>query len=185
MQPELGILLADGASFAAALARIERPESTQLFLMDDAVLLAHDERLRALADAGAEVTLCAADAQARGVAVVEGGPRFGSQDDHASLLRTCSRLVAFTGAAPTEMDLGEQRRVGVILTREPRHPKTAQGLRTAVGYLAGRLEVALLVEPQARSLLDHDDHPAQVARALATIRALGRIGGPTDLEIAW
>jgi hypothetical protein len=97
------------------------------------------------------------------------------------------RLIAFTGAyggaAPTDVTLGSSRRVGVILTREAGHPKTAQGLRTAVGYLAGRLPVVLLVEPTARAVLE-DPTPA-VARALATVRALGRIGGETDVEVAW
>jgi hypothetical protein len=193
----VGILLADDALAGAAIeiARgSSRPEEATLFLMDEGVRAAGDPRLRALLDDGAEVSLCAMDAEARGIAADDRGPRFGSQYDHAVLVRDARRVVSLTGAgAPVEdhTPAGEgTRRVLVRLTRDARHPKIAQALRAAAGYAAVDLSVTVLVEPDASALLSHGDHPPQVLRAIATLRGLGHTitagqAPPADVVITW
>jgi hypothetical protein len=193
----VGILLADETLTGAAveIARAaSRPEETALFLMDEGVRAAGDARLRALIDDGAEVSLCAMDAEARAVAADDRGPRFGSQYDHAVLVRDARRVVSLTAAdTPIEnhTPAGDgTRRVLVRLTRDARHPKTAQALRAAAGYAAVDLSVTVLVEPAASALLSHADHPPQVLRAIATLRGLGhRITAgqapPADVVITW
>src|SRR5689334_23831325 len=101
--------------------------------MDDGVRAASEARLVAAIDDGLEATLCAMDAEARGVAPVAGGPRFGSQWDHACMVRDARRVVAMTGGRIDDNDVdapaGPGRRVAVRLTRDAKDPKTAQALR--------------------------------------------------------
>src|SRR5690242_10637846 len=80
MSPELGILVADEAWLERAAALVRKPQQTHLFLMDDAVRGL--ERIRAVVDQGADVTVCATDASRFGVEPTA-GVRFGSQYDHA------------------------------------------------------------------------------------------------------
>src|SRR5262249_54481371 len=165
--------------------------AAELFLMDDGVLAACDPRLLQLLDEGAEVALCATDAEARGVAPAERGPRFGSQWDHACMIRDARTIVALTGVRParSEPPDGPSRRVAVHLTRDARHPKTAQALRSAIGYASARLDVRVVVGLKARALVEHHDHPRDLLRALATLRALGCPLGPepasADVEVVW
>lgn len=196
----LGILVADPEMLSRALDLSRGSDDAQLFLMDEGVRVAADPRLRAAIDDGLEASLCAMDAEARGVQPVSGGPRFGSQFDHAVMIRDATRVVAMTGGriddneaflAPEERGFAtgsgeavlleghaqargvERRRVAVRLTRAAGHPKVAQALRSAVGYAAVELDVTLVVEPPARELLVHEGHPASLLRALGTLRALG------------
>jgi hypothetical protein len=183
---ELGILYADAT---AALPRIERPEATQLFLMDDGVRLAVDARLQKLVDAGLEVTMCATDAEARTIAAPD-GVRLGSQHDHALMIRSAGRILALTGAQPSESRPADapdrSRRVAVRITRML---KAVQALRSAVGYAAAELPVTVVIEPAARGLLAHSDHPPAILRALGTLRGLGHpileIPAAAEVEIAW
>jgi hypothetical protein len=189
MDLELGILIADDR---AELPSIERPEATQLFLMDEGVRLASDARIVALVDAGLEATVCATDAEARHV-VPPAGVRLGSQYDHATMIRDARTIIALTGAARDLHVPGAAtgRIAAVSLTREPRHPKIAQGLRSAVAYAACGLDVRVVVHPAAGALLRHDDHPPAVVRALATLRGLGHrvidAGQPfgCHVEVRW
>ena len=137
------------------------------------------------------------DAEARGVAPLLGGPRFGSQWDHATMVRDAVRVVAMTGGRIDDSDgatPGPGRRVAIRLTRDAGNPKIAQALRSAVGYAAADLSVIVVVEPPARALLQHDEHAPAVVRAIATLRALGhrfvevattnhRVS--CDLEVSW
>jgi hypothetical protein len=201
MALELGILVADPSLIGVAVELVRAsgaPIGAALFLMDDGVHAAADPRVGALLDGGTDVTLCAMDAEARGLSPTDGGVRFGSQYDHALLVRDSQRFVALTGAriddhSPTR---SEDRTVAVRVTRDSRHAKTAQALRAAVGYAAGGLKVVVLVEPLARGLLSHDDHPGAVQRALTTLRGLGlplvgtahNARPPSvslDLEVTW
>jgi hypothetical protein len=87
--------------------------------------------------------------------------------------------------------------VRVRLTRDARHPKTAQALRSAVGYAACDLDVVIAVEPAAGALLAalrdgaSGDLPQPVLRALGTLRGLGHRVAPADdappghLEVTW
>ncbi len=193
MAPSLGILLAETSQLDAALARLERPEETQLFLMDDGVRAAGDARLRALSDQGAELVMCAMDAETHGI-----GPseivRAGSQYDHAAMMRDAARVISFTGA---RVEDHRQLRAGVRhilvrLTRDAHHPKTAQALRTAVGYAALDLQVTVLIGPAARALLEHNDHSDALLRAIGTLRGLGHSLEPmsesvpcADIEVTW
>ncbi|MDB4969737.1 MAG: hypothetical protein JWN44_5426 [Myxococcales bacterium] len=203
---ELGILVADPAMLGRALDLARNSDEAQLFLMDDGVRAADAPALRAAIDDGLEATLCAMDAEARGVVAVRGGPRFGSQWDHAVMVRDAARVVAMTGGRIDDNGGGEAlgsprsalgrgaRRVAVRLTREASHPKIAQALRSAVGYAGVELAVILVVEPPARALLNGEDHPPAVMRALSTLRALGhkftevdstatRVS--CDVEVSW
>jgi hypothetical protein len=203
MAPSLGVLVADAGRLGVAVELVRciprSPVEASLFLMDDAVEVAHDPRLRALLDDGAEVALCAGDAEARGVRPLDGGPRFGSQYDHAVMMRDAARVISLCGVriddcSPTKTS---GRRVAVRLTREAHHPKTAQGLRAAVGYAACDLGVTVLVEPVCRSLLVSTEMPLPLLKALATLRGLGHtlVGvaphrlAPSsvsaDIEVTW
>jgi len=201
MAPELGILLADPSLVGVAVELVRAsgaPIEAVLFLMDEGVHASEDARVRALLDGGTDVTLCAMDAEARGLHATDGGVRFGSQYDHAVMVRDAQRIIALTGTriddhSPTR---SEGRTVAVRVTRDSRHPKTAQALRSAVGYAACDLKVVVLVEPLARGLLSHDDHPGAVQRALTTLRGLGlplvgtapNARPPSvnmDLEVTW
>jgi hypothetical protein len=178
--------------------------------MDDGVRAADAPALRAAIDDGLEATLCAMDAEARGITAATGGPRFGSQWDHAIMVRDAARVVAMTGGRIDDNGANEaneaavssqlsavssrSRRVAVRLTREASHPKIAQALRSAVGYAGVEMAVILVVEPPARELFNREDHPPAVMRALSTLRALGhrfvevdstatRVS--CDLEVSW
>jgi hypothetical protein len=204
MALDVGILVADAAMLGRALDLARNADEAQLFLMDDGVRAADAPALRAAIDDGLEAALCAMDAEARGVQQVTGGPRFGSQWDHAVMVRDAARVVAMTGGRidDNEVAISSQlsavssgpRRVAVRLTREASHPKIAQALRSAVGYAGVEMAVIVVVEPAARALLNREDHPAAVMRALSTLRALGhkfvevdstatRVS--CDLEVSW
>ena len=194
---ELGILVADAAMLGRALDLARNVDEAQLFLMNDAARAAGDPRLRAAIDDGLDASLCAVDAEARGVAPVAGGPRFGSQWDHATMVRDAVRVVAMTGGRIDDNDgatPGPGRRVAIRLTRDAADPKIAQALRSAVGYASVDLSVIVVVEPPARALLQHDEHAPAVVRAIATLRALGhrfvevatsnhRVS--CDVEVSW
>ena len=197
MALELGILVADPAMLGRALDLARNSDEAQLFLMDEGVRAIGEARLRAAIDDGLDASLCAMDAEARGLLPVAGGPRFGSQWDHAVMVRDAARVVAMTGGRIDDNDgarPGPGRRVAVKLTRDARDPKIAQALRAAVGYATAELSVVVVVEPPARDLLMHDEHSPPIVRAMATLRALGhrfvevattnhRVS--CDIEVSW
>ena len=197
MALELGVLVADAAMLDRALDLLRNVDEAQLFLMDEGVRAAAAPRLIAAIDDGLDASLCAADAEARAVDPVAGGPRFGSQWDHATMIREAARVVAMTGGRIDDNDgatPGPGRRVAVRLTRDARDPKVAQALRASVGYAAADLSVTVVVEPPARALLMSDEHAPAVLRAIATLRALGhrfvevatsshRVS--CDIEVSW
>jgi hypothetical protein len=204
MALELGILVADPAMLGRALDLCRNVDEAQLFLMDEGVRAAAAPALRAAIDDGLDASLCAMDAEARGIVATVGGPRFGSQWDHATMVRDAARVVAMTGgriddnevdSPQSTVDSGSgARRVAVRMTREASHPKIAQGLRGAVGYAAADLAVTIVVEPAARALLAHDDHPPPLMKAMATLRALGHrfvevaavnVRVSCDIEVSW
>ncbi len=194
----LGILLADHAMLGVALELARASDDCALFLMDDAVLGAHDPRLHALIDQGAEVSLCAMDAESRGITPRDRGPRFGSQYDHATLVRDSARIIALTGVRIDDSRpvRAGSRQVAIRITRDAHHAKTKQALRSAAGYAALDLQVTVLVEPAARALLAHTDHDALTLRAITTLRGLGHAlmgatpgllptGQQPDLVVTW
>jgi hypothetical protein len=196
---ELGVLLADERLLERAMASLRapavEPREAGLFLMDEGVRAARAPLVELL-ESGVDVSLCAGDAEARGVSPFDGGPRFGSQYDHAVLVRDARRFVALTGTGHTDEHAPPpgRRAVRVRLTRAAGDPKTAQALRSAVGYAAGGLDVVIAVEPAARAILAGagcGDLPQPIRRALGTLRALGhRIAPagdapPGDLEVTW
>lgn len=105
-RPRIGVLVASGpaegdlaAVESAVRGALAAGADVGLFLMDDGVGYASDARLKALIDAGAEVALCAMDAEARGVSCAEAaaaGVLIGSQYDHARLLRDSEHFLSFT-----------------------------------------------------------------------------------------
>jgi hypothetical protein len=196
MGPELAVLLADPAQAGLAfdLLASADPAGAALFLMDDGVALARDPRLAGLLAGGLDAALCAADAQARGLHDDGRGPRFSAQHEHARLVRDARRFVALCGVRVDDQrprrDAG--RTVRVRLTRPPDHPRTAQGLRSAVGYLAVDLTVEVRLEEAALALL-LGPQPDRVTRAVATLRAVPRASlgpaepdaPPADVEVTW
>jgi hypothetical protein len=199
MALELGILCAEASFLPRALDLARGAADAQLFLMDDAVRAAGDLDLGAAIADGLDAVLCATDAEARGVQPVPEGPRFGSQWDHARMIQDATRVVALTGgriddSTPAPVSPSAPRRVVVRLTRPAHHPKIAQALRSAVGYAAGGLAVIVVIEPEARALLAHEDHPPELLRAIATLFGLGqrfvevaRASHPVacDVEVSW
>lgn len=105
-RPLLGVLVAaapaegDFPSLESALlGALQAGEDAAIFLMDDGTLYALDPRLRPFLDAGVEITLCAMDAEARGVdcdTAAATGITLGGQPDHARILRDCERFLSFT-----------------------------------------------------------------------------------------
>jgi hypothetical protein len=137
------------------------------------------------------VTVCATDAARLGVEPTP-GVRFGSQYDHAVMVRTAARVVAMTGARVEDHVPRRAERSAVV--RITRLEKVAQALRSAVGYAGGDLRVAVLLEPPAHSLLQQPTPDA--ARAFAALRGLdhpivavatGEIPPRLrwDLEVSW
>src|SRR5262245_60698099 len=132
---DLGILVGDATMLARALDLARNSDDAQLFLMDEGVRAAGEPALLAAIDDGLEAALCAMDAEARGVGPVTGGPRFGSQFDHAVMVREARRVVAMTGGRIDDSDgdsggerpmmagrgPGPGRRVAVRLTRAAEH----------------------------------------------------------------
>jgi hypothetical protein len=70
------------------------------------------------------------------------------------------------------------KHVVVILRREPQHPRTAQALRSTVGYLTANLRITLVLGGPAEALLPPGGPPAPalpaLGRHLLTLRALGQ-----------
>lgn len=70
------------------------------------------------------------------------------------------------------------KHVVVILRREPQHPRTAQALRSTVGYLTANLRITLVLGGPAEALLPPGAPPAPalpaLGRHLLTLRALGQ-----------
>lgn len=77
-----------------------------------------------------------------------------------------------TAAAPAP----KPRHVLIVLRRPPAHPRTAQGLRSALGYATADLRVTVVLCGAAQALLEAED-ATKVAppheRAVRTLRALG------------
>ncbi len=75
------------------------------------------------------------------------------------------------------------RRVVLLLHRPPDHPRTAQALRVAVGYLTVGLQVTVVLCGPAQALLGTTD--AAPRRALDTLRHLGQaVVLATDCDLA-
>ena len=176
----LGILLADSASVSQAIDRAKAAPDladVRIFLMDDGVLAARE--LAPLIDDGVEIIACATDAEARGLAAGDTDVRFGSQYDHALMVRDATSLATFTGCGIDRVEI-PVKRVGIRLTRNL-HGKLHHGLRAALAYAALGMGVSVSVDEPARASLSHPE----LERALATLRRFGTSSGTPDLEIRW
>jgi hypothetical protein len=185
MGPSLGIVLTCPAKIDEACRRAAGVADAALFLMDEAVRAAHEAPLRALLEAGADVSLCAMDAEAREVRALDGGPRFGSQYDHARLVRDAAEVVVLTPrrSAAFRPTHAAGRTVAVVLPADER--LAAQALRAAVGYAAVGLGVTV-VTPDPAALIARTEPP--LARPLSTLRALGHqvaASAAADVEVAF
>jgi hypothetical protein len=161
MDRSVGVLLADSAAVEVGLG-LAGPDA-EWFVMDEGVRAL--PLLRSRIDAGTEVTVCATDAA--GMEPIP-GVRMGSQYDHALMVRNVARLIALTGVRVD--DHRPRRDERTVIVRVTRLEKVAQALRTAVGYAAGDLRVAVLLEPPVHGIIER---PLQgVARSLATLRGL-------------
>jgi hypothetical protein len=204
MALELGIVVGDAAMLSRALDLARNVDEAQLFLMDDGVRAATAAALRAAIDDGLDATVCAMDAEFHQIAAVPGGPRFGSQWDHAMMVRHAERVVGMTGGRIDDNAIADSRQltadsrgsrtVAVRLTRNAAHHKISQALRSAVAYAGVEMAVVIVVEPPARALLASEEHPANVLRAMGTLRALGHrfvevaapnVRVPCDVEVSW
>lgn len=102
----LGVLIAsaptegDAPLVASAVeAALLVGDSIELFLMADGVHYALTASMRAYLAAGADVTVCAMDAEAHGLdpaQLTAIGVTLGSQRDHAHILLRCDRFLSFT-----------------------------------------------------------------------------------------
>lgn len=84
---------------AAAQAALAEGAEVEIFAMDDGVLLLAEPDFLALLAGGAEVAVCAMDAEAHGVDLATAelrGVTLGDQSDHARILRRCDRFLSFT-----------------------------------------------------------------------------------------
>lgn len=192
MGPELGVLCASEHRVDAAFGFVREAAHASLFLMHTGVKALADARLSSLLDDGVDVTVCAMNAEAHGFAPREGGPRFGSQYDHAALVREVRRFVALTPRAIVDnAKLDGSRSVRVRVGCDPRAPEVHQALRSALAYAALDLDVSVAVEPEAEALLGGEDHSREIVRALATLRALGKTiqragdGAHGGIEVRW
>jgi len=66
----------------------------KIFLMDDGIYNLNDKDFQKLIDTGAEVSLCSTNAEKRGIKKAD-GVNFGSQYDHAEILRDCDKYLGF------------------------------------------------------------------------------------------
>lgn len=102
----LGVLIAsapeegDAPLIASAVeAALHAGDYIELFLMADGVHYALSANIAAFIAAGAEVTICAMDAEASALAldrIVAAGVTLGSQRDHAHILLRSDRFLSFT-----------------------------------------------------------------------------------------
>lgn len=158
MSLELGVLVADACSAAAAVDRANQlaaPENTHFFVMSTGVRAL--AALRESANRGAEVTVCATDAATWNIDALDWpSTAWGSQYDHGYLLRNAPRFLADTGAhqcylaAPADVT-----RVAVEITRPPSDVLSDQALRTAIAYLGCDLQVTVFSRFEQR----FDDAP--------------------------
>ncbi len=187
-EPELGaigVLCADRALLAPTVElTLGLGPDASVFLMDDAVEELANPRLASLLDAGHDLLYCATDAEARGAGEPLPGVRPGSQYDHARMVRDATRFIALTGGPRVDDHRPTGRRVRTVrveLTRAADHPKSAQALRTAVGYVGAGLRVCVALSTAATRLTEaHSQMSAAVARALSTLRALDHLVVPVD-----
>jgi peroxiredoxin family protein len=99
---QLGIVISTGRDLAraAALAHAARARGTEvaMFAMDEGVAALADARpiVDALVDDDVELIACAQSAHVRGLGEDAVGVLLGSQDDHAAVVSTSDRVVAFT-----------------------------------------------------------------------------------------
>jgi sulfur relay (sulfurtransferase) complex TusBCD TusD component (DsrE family) len=102
----LGLLVVSGPAagdlrqiVGTAATAVQAGDEVALFLMDDGVGYALLPELQPLLQLGVEVTLCAMDAEARGLdcaTAAAAGVILGSQYDHARLVRDSDRVLSFT-----------------------------------------------------------------------------------------
>jgi hypothetical protein len=188
----LGVLLADDRQLDQALSAIGEPETSRLFLMHRGVRVAHHPALRQLHDRGLEITLCATDAEFHQVAVFDGGPSFGSQYDHAAMMRDAAAIVAITERAtrrshPKDREGARRARVELasddLLTLH-------QGVRSALTYAACGLSVELAID--RRRAQGGSAIALAIDRGLAALESLGQAVQPlhapahqADIEVVW
>lgn len=102
----LGVLIAsspdegDAPLIASAVqAALQAGDHIELFLMADGVHYALSASIAAFIAAGADVTICAMDAEAHALdpdRITAAGVTLGSQRDHAHILRRSDRFLSFT-----------------------------------------------------------------------------------------
>ncbi len=97
----LGILLATGPEKFDKNIVIEITEvalemgiKVKIFLMDDGIYNLYDEKFTELIEKGADISLCSLNADERKVKDVR-NVRFGSQFDHAEIVKNCDRYLGF------------------------------------------------------------------------------------------
>ncbi len=97
----LGILLATGPEnfdknivTGIAEAALEMGIKVKIFLMDDGIYNLYDEKFIKLIENGADISLCSKNAGERRVKDIR-NVRFGSQFDHAEMVKNCHRYLGF------------------------------------------------------------------------------------------
>ena len=88
---------------------------------------------------------------------------------------------------PVSSHTASPRHIVVLLRRPPAHPRTAQGLRAAVGYVLADLQITLVLCGPAAALLSEPTRTPELVpllRHLSTLRALGhRVVSGADVDV--
>lgn len=144
---DLGVLIADAQTASRAVTRaseLAAAENTHFFVMSSGVTAL--AVLGESANHGAEITVCATDAAAYHIAATDWpGVVWGSQYDHARLLRDAPRFLADTGGQQSYLSTSVATRPIVVeITTPLSTPKADQALRTAIAYLGADLQASVM-----------------------------------------
>lgn len=97
----LGILLATGPEnfdknivIGITDSALKMGIMVKIFLMDDGIYNLHDEKFMKLLEHGADISLCSLNAGKRKIKSAK-NVKFGSQFDHAEIVKHCDRYLAF------------------------------------------------------------------------------------------
>ncbi len=150
----LGILLATGPEKFDKNIVIEITEvalemgiKVKIFLMDDGIYNLYDEKFTELIEKGADISLCSLNADERKVKDVR-NVRFGSQFDHAEIVKNCDRYLGFF------RDKMKEKKITLIFEHTPfTDIKTYEGLRMGLGLTISNNDVSFVFTDMAVHVL--------------------------------
>lgn len=75
-------------------AALKMGVKVKIFLMDEGVYNLVDSQFMTLLELGAEISVCSLNAEEKNIRDIK-GVKFGSQFDHAEIVKTCDRYLGF------------------------------------------------------------------------------------------